>query len=126
MALTSCTSSAQGQRPLLAASGRPTRPDLPLRCQFPLSDQKRSSPRDGNPDGIPRKIAGKQVDTDRSCLAAAIHRNARNYPGWNLHADASGCRSLWELLNALAADESGTRTITLTPPTSAQLGVPNN
>jgi hypothetical protein len=52
--------------------------------------------------------------------------NERNYPGWNLNADAVGCQSLLELLDALTIDGTATRTITLTPPTTARLSVPNN
>ncbi len=52
--------------------------------------------------------------------------NERNYPGWNLNADAAGCRSLLELLDALTSAGTGARTIKLTPPTFEQLRVPNN
>ncbi|BDU16499.1 hypothetical protein [Lysobacter auxotrophicus] len=52
--------------------------------------------------------------------------NVRNYPGWNLNVDAAGCRSLLELLDALTTEGTGGRTITVTPPTSEQLRVPNN
>lgn len=52
--------------------------------------------------------------------------NERNYPGWNLNADRAGCQSLLNLLDALAADGAGSRSIAITAPTKAQLGVPNN
>lgn len=52
--------------------------------------------------------------------------NERNFPGWHLNADAAGCQSLLALLEALAADGAGSRTIAVTAPTKAQLGVPNN
>jgi len=52
--------------------------------------------------------------------------NERNYPGWHLNADPDGCHSLQALLEALAADGGGSRTVTLTDPTPSQLGVPNN
>lgn len=52
--------------------------------------------------------------------------NERNYPGWNLNADRAGCHSLLNLLDALAADGAGSRSIAITAPTKAQLGVPNN
>lgn len=46
--------------------------------------------------------------------------NERNYPGWNLNADAAGCRSLLELLDALTITGAGGRTVTVTQPTSEQ------
>lgn len=52
--------------------------------------------------------------------------NTRNYPGWHLNADAAGCRSLLDLLDALATEPGSHRTMPLRPPTEAQLGVPNN
>lgn len=52
--------------------------------------------------------------------------NERNYPGWHLNADLEGCQSLQALLEALAADGGGSRTVTLTAPAKSQLGVPNN
>jgi len=52
--------------------------------------------------------------------------NERNYPGWHLNADAEGCNSLRALLEALAADGDGSRTVVLTAPTKIQAGVPNN
>ena|SRR5690606_2625984 len=52
--------------------------------------------------------------------------NERNFPGWHLNADAAGCQSLLALLDALAADGTGSRTVTVTAPTKAQLSVPNN
>ncbi|HVH36754.1 MAG TPA: hypothetical protein VM847_21865, partial [Tahibacter sp.] len=52
--------------------------------------------------------------------------NTRNYPGWHLNADAAGCRSLLDLLDALATEPGSYRTIPLRPPSAAQLDVPNN
>jgi hypothetical protein len=52
--------------------------------------------------------------------------NERNYPGWHLSADVAGCQSLLALLEALATDGGGFRTITITTPDKAQLLVPNN
>ena len=52
--------------------------------------------------------------------------NERNYPGWHFNADIAGCQSFEELLNALATDGSGSRTISLTSPTVRELQVPNN
>ncbi len=53
--------------------------------------------------------------------------NQRNYPGWHLTADAAGCASLLALIDALAADGiAALRTVDITPPSKAQLGVPNN
>lgn len=52
--------------------------------------------------------------------------NTRNYPGWHLTADAAGCDSLLDLLDALATEPGGYRTIPLRAPDEAQLGVPNN
>lgn len=52
--------------------------------------------------------------------------NERNFPGWHLNADAAGCRSLLALLEMLAANGSGSRTVTVTAPTKAQLDVSNN
>ena len=52
--------------------------------------------------------------------------NERNFPGWHLNADAAGCQSLINLLDALAADGAGSRTVALSAPTTKQLGVPNN
>ncbi len=51
--------------------------------------------------------------------------NERNYPGWQLSADASGVASLRSLLIELEAVGSY-RTITITPPSDALLRVPNN
>ena len=52
--------------------------------------------------------------------------NSRNYPGWHLSADAAGCASLFELLQALrACSESTSRTVHITPPSSSTLKVPN-
>ncbi|MBB5884906.1 hypothetical protein DYQ93_03355 [Xanthomonas sp. LMG 8992] len=52
--------------------------------------------------------------------------NERNYPGWHLNADSAGCQSLLTLLDALAADGVGSRTLLITAPSKAELGVPNN
>lgn len=53
--------------------------------------------------------------------------NRRNYPGWHIGADAAGCASLLALLDALEVDGAGaTRTLQLSPPSPAQLAVPNN
>src|SRR5690606_19210464 len=53
--------------------------------------------------------------------------NERNYPGWHLAADAAGCASLIALLDALAADGTpASRAVEITPPSKAQLAVPNN
>lgn len=52
--------------------------------------------------------------------------NTRNYPGWHLNADATGCRSLLDLLDALATEPGSYRTIPLRPPSETQLEVPNN
>ena len=53
--------------------------------------------------------------------------NERNYPGWHLTADPAGCASLVALLDALAADGiPASRSVDITPPSKAQLGVPNN
>jgi hypothetical protein len=53
--------------------------------------------------------------------------NQRNYPGWHLSADDAGCASLIALLDAFAADgNAGTRTLSVTRPTSEILAVPNN
>jgi len=53
--------------------------------------------------------------------------NLRNYPGWHIGADAAGCVSLLALLDALEVDGAGaTRTLHLSPPSPAQLAVPNN
>ncbi|MGR4894438.1 hypothetical protein ACIPR8_04025 [Stenotrophomonas sp. LARHCG68] len=53
--------------------------------------------------------------------------NDRNYPGWHLTADAEGGHSMIALLDALTHDSApATRTLQITPPTAAHLGVPNN
>lgn len=52
--------------------------------------------------------------------------NGQNYPGWNLNADPSGCKSLLELVDALVAENHGSRTINLAEPKRAQLEVPGN
>ena len=53
--------------------------------------------------------------------------NERNFRGWHLSADESGCRSLVDLIEALAADGApASRSIELIAPTPAILGVPNN
>lgn len=69
------------------------------------------------------------VNTWRQSGSVSLWRyteNERNYPGWNLNADAAGCKSLLELLDALTVTGAGGRTITVSPPTSEQLRVPNN
>ena len=52
--------------------------------------------------------------------------NQRNFPGWHLNGDADGCQSLLALLDALAADGEGSRTVAIIAPTKTQLSVPNN
>jgi len=52
--------------------------------------------------------------------------NERNFPGWHLNADPAGCGCLLALLALLPGDDAPYRTIALTPPTAAQLSVPNN
>ena len=53
--------------------------------------------------------------------------NERNYPGWHLTGDAAGCASFVALLDALAADGiPASRAVEITPPSKAQLTVPNN
>lgn len=53
--------------------------------------------------------------------------NARNFPGWQLTADAEGCASLLTLLDALHTGGAGaSRTLQLSAPGPAQLAVPNN
>lgn len=53
--------------------------------------------------------------------------NARNFPGWQLTADAEGCASLLTLLDALHTEGAGaSRTLQLSAPGPAQLAVPNN
>lgn len=52
--------------------------------------------------------------------------STRNYAGWHLNADAAGCRSLAALLEALATDGTGSRTVALTAPTPAELRAPNH
>ena len=49
-----------------------------------------------------------------------------HHPGWHLHADAPGCASLLSLMEALATDGAGGRTLTLAPPSPGLLAVPNN
>ena len=52
--------------------------------------------------------------------------NSRNHSGWHLSADAAGCASLLELLQALhACPESVYRTVHITPPSPSTLKVPN-
>ena len=52
--------------------------------------------------------------------------DSRNYSGWHLSADATGCASLLELLQALmSSPESAYRTVYVTPPSSSTLKVPN-
>jgi hypothetical protein len=50
----------------------------------------------------------------------------RNFRGWHLNGDQAGCASLVQLLKLLVLDGLGHRTIEVTPPTDAQLRVPNN
>jgi hypothetical protein len=53
--------------------------------------------------------------------------NARNYPGWHMHADEAGGLAMLELLAALATSSAVVhRTIQLSVPTPAVLAVPNN
>jgi hypothetical protein len=53
--------------------------------------------------------------------------NERNFPGWHLTADDAGCESLIALLDSFAAEGTPTsRAVGITPPSKAQLGVPNN
>lgn len=53
--------------------------------------------------------------------------NERNYPGWHLTADAAGCQSLVALLEGLAAAGiAAFRTVEISAPSKAQLGVANN
>jgi hypothetical protein len=51
---------------------------------------------------------------------------ARNYPGWHLTADAPGCASLLELLDAMGTSHFASETrVPLSVPTDRQVGVPN-
>ena len=52
--------------------------------------------------------------------------NERNYPGWHLNADRSGCASLLALLHELAEGPEMQRIVHISAPDSAQLSVPNN
>ena len=52
--------------------------------------------------------------------------NERNYPGWHLTADAAGCESLIALIDLFATGTPASRAVDITPPSEAQLGVPNN
>ena len=53
--------------------------------------------------------------------------NERNYPGWHLTADMSGCASLVALLDALLNDGiEASRVIKISAPTPTILQVPNN
>lgn len=53
--------------------------------------------------------------------------NQRNYPGWHLSADDTGCASLIALLDAFSTDGiAGNRTVSITSPTPEILAVPNN
>jgi hypothetical protein len=53
--------------------------------------------------------------------------NQRNFPGWHLTADATGCSSLISLLDAFASDNIAvTRTLEIVAPTAEILAVPNN
>lgn len=52
--------------------------------------------------------------------------NQRNYPGWHLSADADGCANLLAVLDQLSSASAAYRTLQITLPSAAQLGVPNN
>lgn len=53
--------------------------------------------------------------------------NERNYPGWNLTADAAGSVSLAELLELMShASFAVSRSVKITPPSVAVLAVPSN
>jgi len=52
--------------------------------------------------------------------------NQRNFPGWHLTADATGCASLLTLLDSFASDgRTCSRTLAIQAPTPAILAVPN-
>jgi hypothetical protein len=53
--------------------------------------------------------------------------NERNFPGWHVTADATGCSSLISLLDAFASDNVAvSRTVEVVAPTPEILAVPNN
>lgn len=52
--------------------------------------------------------------------------NNKNYPGWHLNADAAGCQSMLDLLDAFASKGEISRVIAITAPTPGELQVPNN
>jgi hypothetical protein len=52
--------------------------------------------------------------------------NERNYPGWNLTADDSGCGSLLALLDELVERPGEYHTVQTLSPGRDQLAVPNN
>lgn len=53
--------------------------------------------------------------------------NERNFPGWHLTADATGCSSLISLIDAFAFDNVAvSRTLEVVAPTAEILAVPNN
>jgi hypothetical protein len=52
--------------------------------------------------------------------------NERNYPGWHLNADRTGCLSLLALVEELAHTPGSHRSVQLSEPSSSQLRVPNN
>ncbi|WP_082143545.1 hypothetical protein [Xanthomonas sp. NCPPB 1128] len=76
-----------------------------------------------SPPDLPR--AQRWTQSGRISLWRYL-QNERNYPGWHLNADPAGCQSLLALLDGLVADGAGFRTILITAPSKAELGVPNN
>ena len=77
-----------------------------------------------------RQLVMLQSHSWKQSGAIALWRykeNQRNFPGWHLTADATGCASLLALLDAFASD-GGTcsRTLAIQAPTLAILAVPNN
>ncbi len=52
--------------------------------------------------------------------------NERNYPGWHLNSDSTGCESLLALVDELDRNPGSHRTVQLVSPSQAQLAVPNN
>lgn len=52
--------------------------------------------------------------------------NERNYAGWHLNADLLGCASILALLEELTHNEGTHRSVQISPPSAAQLAVPNN
>ncbi|MCW0386532.1 hypothetical protein NB722_001071 [Xanthomonas sacchari] len=71
------------------------------------------------------RLAHRWTQTGRISLWRYLE-NERNYPGWHFNADPAGCQSLLALLDALAADGAGSRTLLITAPSKTELGVPNN